>query len=175
MVRFKQTERYQNLIEEKVFIDNYIKSWSHTPYPPTFSTVDAIVIQSGHILLVQRKEQPGKDLWAMPGGFIKIDETLEESCIRELREETKLKVPVPVIKGSIVKNRTFDNPRRSLRGRTITQAFLIQLKNEEPLPKVKGNDDAKEAEWKTLIEFYDMETVMYEDHYHIIKKMIDNE
>jgi len=49
------------------------------------------------------------------------------------------------------------------------------LKNEEDLPKVKGSNETKDVEWYPLSEFYDMETEMYEDHYHIIKRMIDNE
>jgi bifunctional NMN adenylyltransferase/nudix hydrolase len=172
---FSTTEDYSNIVDEYNFLVDYKKAWSHTPYPNTFNTVDAVVVQSGHILLVRRKDQPGRGLYAMPGGFIQETERQEDAAIRELREETKLKVPVPVLRGSIVKEKTFDHPLRSQRGRTITQAFLFQLKNEEELPKVKGSDDAKEAMWVPLNDFYSMEHLMYEDHYYIIKRMIDNE
>lgn len=172
---FSHTAAYSRIVEEYNFIVDYKNSWASSPFSPTFSTVDAVVVQSGHILLIKRKEQPGKDLYAMPGGFIGQNEKQIDAVIRELREETKLKVPVPVLRGSIVKEKTFDHPSRSQRGRTITQAFLFQLKNEEELPKVKGSDDAKEAMWVPLSDLYGMETEMYEDHYYIIRKMIDNE
>ena len=64
-------------------------------------TVDAVVVQSGHILLVKRGDMPGKGLWALPGGFLNQEETMLDGAIRELKEETKIKVPVPVLKGSI--------------------------------------------------------------------------
>jgi len=99
---------------------------------------------------------------------------LRNAVIRELREETKIKVPEPVLRGSIVKEETFDAPNRSLRGRTITRAFLIQLDDNQALPKVKGHDDAKHAEWISLANFYDMAEEMYEDHYHLVRKLLDN-
>ena len=172
---FSQQQEYADLVEERDFIDAYREAWRGSPFPPTFATVDAVVVQSGHILLIKRKEQPGKNLMAMPGGFLGQTETQEDAVIRELREETKLKVPVPVLRGSIRKEKTFSVPSRSQRGRTITQAYLFQLKNDEKLPKVKGSDDAKEAKWYPLAEFYNMEDQMYEDHFYIIKKMLDNE
>jgi bifunctional NMN adenylyltransferase/nudix hydrolase len=172
---FSTGQEYADLVEERNFIDSYRQSWASSPFPPTFATVDAVVVQSGHILLIKRKVQPGKNLMALPGGFLGEMETQEDAVIRELREETKLKVPVPVLRGSIKKEKTFSNPTRSQRGRTITQAYLFQLKNDEPLPKVKGSDDAKEAAWYTLADFYAMESQMYEDHFYIAKKMLDNE
>lgn len=172
---FSKTQDYSNIRDEYNFLVNYKNAWNSSPFAPTFATVDAVVIQSGHILLIKRKEHPGKDLYALPGGFIGQIEKQVDAVIRELREETKLKVPVPVLRGSIVKEKTFDHPSRSQRGRTITQAFLFQLKNDEDLPKVKGSDDAKEAMWVPLSELYSMETMLYEDHFYIIRKMIDNE
>lgn len=172
---FTQTEVYRNLVKEYNYIAEYNKSWSNSPFPPTFNTVDAVVIQSGHILLVQRKFSPGKDLWAMPGGFIDATETQVNAVIRELREETRIKVPEPVLRGSIVKEKTFSNPSRSSRGRTFTQAYLIQLDDSQELPKIKGSDDAKKAEWIPLSKFYSMPELMFEDHYHIVRKLIDNQ
>jgi len=61
----------------------------------------------------------------------------------------------------------FDAPGRSLRGRTVTHAFYIDLA-PGPLPKVKGQDDAAKAKWFTLAEFEKMEEVMFEDHFHIV-------
>lgn len=170
MKAFKQTEAYKHLHEEAGFIDKYKKQWEVTPYPPTFVTVDAVVVQSGHILLIERRGMPGQGLWALPGGFIDGKETLFDACIRELREETRLKVPEAVLRGSRHSQHTFDDPYRSARGRTITQAFYFMLKNDpKGLPAVKGGDDAKKAFWLPLAEL--RADKLFEDHYAIICKM----
>ncbi|WP_435949708.1 bifunctional nicotinamide-nucleotide adenylyltransferase/Nudix hydroxylase [Psychrobacter sp. DM8] len=169
--QFKNTAEYERLHEEAGFIDKYKKQWESAPYPPTFMTADALVVQSGHILLVERRSMPGRGLWALPGGFLNPKETLFDACIRELREETRLKVPEPVLRGSFHSQHTFDDPYRSARGRTITQAFYLQLKNDaKGLPKVKGSDDAAAAFWLPLAEL-DAQ-MMFEDHYAIITKMV---
>lgn len=147
-------------------IKKYKDEWGEGP----LSTVDAAVVQSGHILLVKRADE-GENLWALPGGFINLWEKLEDAMIRELREETGLKVPVPVLKGSIIKQKVYDDPHRSERARIITNAFYIELKNG-PLPKVKGNDDAKEARWFSISEFLTMRDKMFEDHYDMITDLI---
>lgn len=139
-------------------------------FPPTFHTVDAVVVQSGHILLVKRGDMPGKGQWALPGGFLNQDETMLDGAIRELKEETKIKVPVPVLKGSIKSSKTFDAPNRSSRGRTITQAFLIDLGVGE-LPKVKGSDDAELARWIPFNEL--KQESFFEDHYHIVNHFLN--
>ena len=158
------------LSSEYRFIKKYKSGWDVAPYQPTFVTVDAVVIQSGHILLVERKARPGKGLLALPGGFLDAGERLKDACIRELREETKLKVPLLVLYGSIKHNDVFDDPYRSMRGRTITHAFYIELKPNHELPKVKGGDDAKRAFWLPLSELNPES--MFEDHFGIIQKML---
>lgn len=170
---FKQKEpiEYNRICRELEHINLYKKAWETAPYPPTFVTADAVVIQSGHVLMVKRGAMPGEGLWALPGGFVNQFETVEDACIRELREETKLKVPDPVLRGSIMAEKRFDHPLRSLRGRTITTAFFIKLQDGE-LPKVKGSDDAKTAKWILLSEFDKMSKVIFEDHYHIVKYFI---
>ena len=135
------------------------------PYAPTFLTCDAVVVQSGHVLLVKRGANPGKGLWALPGGFVNQNERIQDACMRELREETRLKVPLPVLHGSVKNKEVFDHPDRSLRGRTVTQAFYIELPPGK-LPQVKGGDDAASAKWVPLA--FVREEEMYEDHYHIL-------
>jgi bifunctional NMN adenylyltransferase/nudix hydrolase len=168
---FRSSERYQELCEEYRFIESYQKAWSQAPYPPIFVTTDAVVVQSGHVLVVRRKTRPGMGLIALPGGFLDRNETLVEGMLRELKEETRLKVPMPVLRGSIVGNHVFDNPGRSLRGRTITHAYFIQLKAGE-LPPVKGSDDAEKAWWMSLADLYAHEDRIYEDHFQIIQHFV---
>jgi bifunctional NMN adenylyltransferase/nudix hydrolase len=170
------SDAFNMLFVEYPMIQKYKEAWKAAPFPPTFMTVDAVVVQSGHILLVKRGDMPGKGLWALPGGFLNQEETMLDGAIRELKEETKIKVPVPVLKGSIRDSKTFDAPHRSARGRTITQAFYIDL-GVGPLPKVKQyrnikdtEDDAEESKWVPLSKVKQED--MFEDHYHIIHTFI---
>lgn len=165
---WSKSSEYKELVNEFNFINDYKKAWEAAPYAPTFVTVDAAVIQSGHILLVQRRAAPGKGLWALPGGFVNPQEYLTVAVLRELREETKLKVPTAVMAGSMKGKEVFDNPGRSLRGRTITHAFAFHLSAGE-LPKVKGSDDAAKAKWFPLDDVLNMEEYLFEDHGDIIK------
>ena len=130
-----------------------------------------MVVQSGHVLLVERGAMPGKGLWALPGGFLEQSERTEDGMLRELKEETKIKVPVPVLRGSIVASKVFDDPHRSSRGRTITHAFLVHLQPDVQLPRVKGSDDAAKARWFPLSEV--KREMMFEDHLDIIMSLMD--
>jgi bifunctional NMN adenylyltransferase/nudix hydrolase len=166
---FATRESFKHIRDEHEFLKKYKSAWGASPYPPIFVTVDAVVVQSGHVLMVERKARPGKGLTALPGGFVGANEKLMDACLRELREETRLKIPAPVIQGSIKHQMVFDDPHRSERGRTITHAFYIELKPDKQLPKVKGGDDAKHARWVPLAELDPSQ--IYDDHYFIIKEM----
>jgi bifunctional NMN adenylyltransferase/nudix hydrolase len=167
---FSATAACQELRDEQAFVAKYRRAWAAAPYEPSFVTVDAVVVQSGHVLLVERKARPGKGLLALPGGFVDPHERIRDACLRELKEETRIKVPVPVLRGSIRRADVFDEPYRSARGRTITHAFYIELEPSSELPKVKGGDDARTAQWVPLGEL-DPEQ-MFEDHYFIIQAMV---
>lgn len=160
---FQQTQEFAQLVREFDFIRQYQAAWAVAPYPPTFVTVDAVVIHSGHLLLVRRRAEPGKGLWALPGGFVNAQESLQQAVIRELREETRLKLPTPVLIGSIKASRVFDHPQRSARGRTITHAYLFEFPFGG-LPAIKGGDDADKARWLPLADLSRMENQLFEDH-----------
>jgi bifunctional NMN adenylyltransferase/nudix hydrolase len=164
----KSSPSFAQLVVEFQFIEQYRAAWKDAPYPPTFVTTDAVVVHSGHVLLVRRRAEPGKGLWALPGGFVGQGEGLLESCLRELREETRLKIPVPVLKGSIKGSHVFDHPERSLRGRTITHAFHFDFPAGD-LPDVRGGDDADKARWVPVSEALEMSSKLYEDHLHILE------
>jgi bifunctional NMN adenylyltransferase/nudix hydrolase len=85
--------------------------------------------------------------------------------LREVREETGLKVPAPVIRGNITETKVFDAIQRSSRGRTITHAFFIKLPNGE-LPRIKAGSDASAAHWIPISQVSPSEC--FEDHYEII-------
>jgi bifunctional NMN adenylyltransferase/nudix hydrolase len=173
MKSWRNTPGYSDMVEEYIFYKDYHKSWESAPFVPVFQTTDAVVIQGGHILLIQRGYAPGKGLWALPGGFINPKERLADCVIRELVEETKIKVPEIVLRKGITYNETFDHPDRDLRGRTITMAYLIELTGGDgKLPRVKGSDDAKKAKWFKLSEIDKMEELIYGDHKHIINTLV---
>lgn len=165
--KFAKTEEYKQILREIEFVDKYKSQYASFPYPPTFVTVDAVVIQSGHILMIRRRAEPGRGLLALPGGFLDAlsDKSLEDAMLRELREETGLKIPAPVIRGNIVETKVFDAIERSTRGRTITHAFLIKLPNGE-LPRIKAGSDASTAKWIPISQINRNEC--FEDHYEII-------
>jgi bifunctional NMN adenylyltransferase/nudix hydrolase len=163
LTEFKNSMNFEQLVREYEFIQKYKLSWAAAPYDPIFVTTDAWVVQSGHVLLIQRKKEPGYGLWAAAGGFLGLHETLVQSMLRELREETKIKVPAAVLEGSIIDSHVFDAPGRSTRGRTITHSYLIKLKDNLELPHIKASDDAMDAKWVPLSEV--VSDNMYEDHY----------
>ncbi|MBW8851272.1 MAG: bifunctional nicotinamide-nucleotide adenylyltransferase/Nudix hydroxylase [Xanthomonadales bacterium] len=164
----RSSPAFAQLVEEYRFIEHYRAAWADAPYPPTFVTVDAVVVHSGHVLLVRRRAAPGKGLWALPGGFVGQDETLQHACLRELREETRLKLPERVLKGSLKHAHVFDHPERSLRGRTITHAFHFEFPTGD-LPDVRGGDDADKARWVPVSQALEMGPQLFEDHLHILE------
>ena len=169
--RYFDSDSFKLMKEEFKFIEDYKAKWANTPFPVTFNTVDAVVIQSGHVLVVRRKFNPGKGLIALPGGFIRQNETLEAAVVRELKEETGIKVSNAVLSAAIEDSKVFDHPGRSLRGRTITHGFCFRL-NDGELPDVKGSDDAEYAFWLPLMDVARLESEFYEDHAHIIQAFV---
>jgi len=179
---------YESLKQEYRFIEKYKKDWSAAPYPVTFTTVDAVVVQSGHVLVVKRGHQPGKGLWALPGGFLNQGEKLRDGAVRELVEETGIRLAIGknakeitsnILKGSIRDYEVFDHPGRSLRGRTITTAFYFRLDDTKPLPPVSaGSEDADapdeilDCKWITVDEALERTDMWFEDHAAILETMI---
>jgi bifunctional NMN adenylyltransferase/nudix hydrolase len=172
MIRaFRETEGYRQSLDEFRHLESYRAAWAQAPYPPIFVTADALVVHSGHVLLVKRKAQPGKGLWALPGGFVQQGEPVREAAIRELREETRLKIPAPVLRGSQRGEKVFDHPDRSQRGRTITHAFYFEFPTGE-LPPVRGGDDAARAHWFPVAQTRTMRAALFEDHYFILEHFL---
>ncbi|MWJ28223.1 bifunctional nicotinamide-nucleotide adenylyltransferase/Nudix hydroxylase [Halomonas sediminis] len=170
VAQFCQGEVYHQLLEEQQLLDQYRKAWAQAPYPPIFVTVNAVVVQSGHVLLVRRTAAPGKGLFALPGGFINPHERLLDACLRELRERLRLKVPEPVLKGSLRGQRLFDEPHRSWRGRTLAEAFYFALRPEQQLPRLKPVKGGDHARWVALA---DLEPdSLFEDHFFIIQNFL---
>lgn len=167
-----KSPQVQKIAREYSFIQAYKAKWDKSPYPPTFQTADALVEVAGHILLVERKDEPGKGLWALPGGFVNVKERIEDAALRELKEETLIDVPEAVLRRCIVNKDLFDDPHRSDRGRTITQCYHFQLNPTFGVPRVKGGDDAANAFWVTIEEARMNRSNFFEDHWSIIEAML---
>jgi len=172
LVDYMLTDEYKKLKDERKFLSEYKERWSAAPYPPTFVTTDAVLMQAGHVLLIRRGRNPGKGLLALPGGFIKQSETIYQSALRELREETGINMSKSAINSYLAGQQVFDHPSRDMRGRTITHAFYFRLEDGGPLLRVKANDDAAEAMWVPLSELPHLEDQFYSDHLHIIGHFI---
>jgi len=116
----------------------YVYDW-----PRPMVTADAVVFKfdsdGAEVLLIKRRHEPFKNQWAIPGGFVGIDEELEDAAVRELFEETNLT-------GVKLKQlHTFGKCGRDPRGRQITTAFIGIA--EKGTSKIKAGDDAAEARW----------------------------
>lgn len=171
MQRFMLTDAYETVLQERLHILKYRQQFSHLQFEPIFVTADAVVIQCGHVLMVTRGAEPGKGLLAFPGGFVNAstDRSVEDAAIRELKEETGIKVPVPALRGNIKESRVFDAIDRSSRGRVITHAYKIVLP-DGPLPKVRGMDDAAKAQWIPIGSLTSEQ--LFEDHWDILQYFV---
>ena len=165
--RFAQTPCYPALQEEWRMLRGYREAWAAAPYPPVFVTVDAVLRCQNHVLLIRRAHAPGKGQRAVPGGFIEQRETVWQSCLRELAEETHCELPESHMRDALQSVAVFDHPDRSQRGRTITHAHYFDLQ-DAPLPPVQAADDAAHAEWVAIDRLAGMEEAFFEDHFHML-------
>lgn len=110
-------------------------------YPRPAVTTDCVVfrVEEGVLktLLIERGNEPYKGYWAFPGGFLNMDENAEQGALRELEEETGLKLNHAEEFG------TFSTVDRDPRGRVISIAFYAITEHSV----VKGGDDAAKAQW----------------------------
>ena len=166
------TPLYVQMQQEWQMLRKYKEAWKAAPYAPMFVTVDGLVRcrskGQDHVLLVQRGRAPGKGLWAFPGGFLEPRDSLWQSCIREISEETGLPTSEADLLAALQAVQVFDHPDRSLRGRTITHVHYMDLGDQPSLPPVKGSDDAAVARWVPLTELPGMEGSLFEDHFQIL-------
>lgn len=164
---YKFRDEMNSLLYQFNYYKEYPKIWGKGP----FVTVDAAVFCCGHVLLIQRGSEIGHKLWALPGGFLNPNEAIPTGIVRELDEETNIKLPLPVIHGNMKHIEVFSAVNRSLRGRVITHCGLIVLR-ETTLPKVRAADDAIYAKWVPISEFNDdYRPLMFEDHFCMVKRM----
>jgi bifunctional NMN adenylyltransferase/nudix hydrolase len=164
MRRFQRTPDFERLREELSALDADRGRYGSGP----FVTVDAVVTHRESLLLVQRRHAPGRDLWALPGGFLEGSERLLAAAIRELQEETLVSSTPAELRAALRGVAVFDHPQRSQRGRTITHAHYFALPEVVTSPTVRGSDDARAAHWFPISAIAGMTRDLFEDHFHII-------
>lgn len=163
---FADTQECMQLANDSLYITDYHTKWGPGPH----LTGDMLVVQAANILLIRRGPEYGGGLLALPGGFVKENETVLDGAIRELYEETDVAIGErSVLRPSIIKSQLFDAPGRSQRGRIVTTCFLARIHGKD-LPKIKGGDDATEAMWVSPGTLKRSE--MFEDHFDIIEAML---
>lgn len=163
-----------SVLDDLTFYEKEKIRFADYPFKETlnFNCADAVVTCSGHILLIRRKFAPGAGSWALPGGFKNANETFLQCALRELDEETNIRVTEKVLLGSVVKSELFDSPTRSygVPRNTLAVWFDIKPNPDGSLPRANGGDDAQETKWFQISDA--MNTIaMYDDHKSIVSKM----
>jgi len=132
--------------------------------PKIFVTVDIVLFRkmnsSYEILLIQRLNDPFKDYWALPGGFVDENEELETAAKRELFEETDIQL------FQVKQIKAYGNPNRDPRHHTISVAFMGEI---DSLAEAKAKDDAKAVKWFSIEEL----PALAFDHAEIIRYTIE--
>ena len=135
------------------------------PYPRPAVTVDIAIFMPKDgdysILLIQRLEEPFKGLYALPGGFMEIDETLEEAAMRELKEETGVSTP------HLTQVSTFSALDRDPRGRVISTCFAAIVDDTDHIQPQAGSD-AAHLDWFNI---YDLPPLAF-DHAQVVSTVI---
>ncbi|MGC9375384.1 MAG: NUDIX domain-containing protein [Bacteroidales bacterium] len=135
-------------------------------YPRPAVTVDIIVFKNfdnhPEILLIERKNEPFKNRWALPGGFVDKDEDIETAAYRELKEETSIEDI------NLSQLHTFGKPGRDPRGHTISIVHIGFLKNNNQ--KIQAGDDAKNLQWFSVDQLPELAF----DHQEIIEYALKN-
>lgn len=173
MINKNVKEKYLN---ENVEEANFLKNYNPDKYQKPSVTVDILIFRlvndSVDTLLIKRKKPPYKEFWAFPGGFVNINESLEDAAKRELLEETNVKNVY------LEQLYTFGDVERDPRMRVISVSYMALL-NENDIEKFneKAGDDAKELQWFNINELLngieDNSIKLAFDHEKIFKLAIE--
>ncbi|NRA86126.1 MAG: NUDIX domain-containing protein [Rhizobiales bacterium] len=169
------TNQYENLLEEKQYFEQETMLFEHHPYPETLKlcTADCVLICNAHVLLIKRAAAPGKNCWALPGGFVNQNESFATAAVRELIEETQIILPSTFnLHDNIKSAHLFDDPKRCFGISRISVGHLIEVPLiDGAYPKTNASDDAVAAKWTKLSQIKNI--TMFDDHADIIDYFLD--
>lgn len=189
----KNNPAYDHLVEERTKCLRDIETYGRIDpatgkkvYGP-YVAADALIIQADHVLMIERGGHPYKGCLALPGGFVDPDEDVVEAAIRELMEETGLKVPELALRKAFIATSWYSAPFRDPRGRVYGASSLFFLNPSPPpsmtdadeierylaLPRVKGADDARRAFWMPIEEALANPEKLAFDHHMQIQRALE--
>lgn len=128
-----------------------------TEYRNPALTVDTIIVEDNKVILIKRLNDPFRDCWAIPGGFVEYGERVEDAAIREAKEETGLDIELTGLIG------VYSDPARDPRGHTVTVAYLAKVTGG----KLKSDSDARDAKFISIDKVRNMKLAF--DHNEIFK------
>lgn len=108
-----------------------------TKYRKPALTADIIIKEDNKIVLIKRVNNPYKDYWAIPGGFVEYGEKVEDAAVREAKEETGLDVELTGLVG------VYSDPNRDSRGHTVSIAYTAKIIGGQ----LSSDSDAKDAKF----------------------------
>ncbi len=139
-------------------------------HPRIEVTVDVVAVAAidgrDHCLVVRRGSPPYEGRWALPGGFLEVDEDVAAGAVRELQEETG----VEVTPSALQQLGAYGAPDRDPRGRTISIAHVVRLDSS---PEARGGSDASDARWRPVGELLDGELAF--DHATILRDALEHD
>lgn len=175
MFQQNSSEVPETVLEDYHYFEAEKEMFKNYPFPDclNINCADAVVVCNSKVLLIKRANAPGRNTWALPGGHKESGETFLDCAIRELVEETNLRVPEKVLRGSVTKTELFDTPGRGcgpLVRSTLGVLIHVDPDHDGKEPRVSPRDDAKEAKW------FDLHVVqnnlqLYDDHSNIIASL----
>ena len=153
----------KNLTEED---KEFLKTYNADEYKHPSVTVDMLIftVVDGTLclMLIERKNPPYKDCWALPGGFVNIDESIKTAALRELKEETNVNAI-----GYLEQLGAYGEVGRDPRTRVISIAYMALIPSVNITREMRGGDDAKVARLFNINNIFEMNLAF--DHAQIIK------
>ena len=140
---------------------------------PVIAAVDALLHTDEEVLLIRRGKGVGKGALALPGGFVDPSERLLDAALRELHEETGIRLDKRDFDsrpGALI---PFDHPGRSMRGRIITNVLKAKVPGAVANFPPTAGDDASEALWVKKADLLGLKREFFADHFHIINTLLN--
>jgi bifunctional NMN adenylyltransferase/nudix hydrolase len=173
-IKAMPVDRYHDAQGDWVAIQAHDAEWDSDGairYGVQHVAVDALLYSDTHVLLIERGGEVGNGAWAMPGGFVNKGERLLDAALRELEEETGIRLNRSDYSShGIGTTVAFDHPRRSMRGRIFTNVMAQWVDHTQYEPKAA--DDAAKAFWFPIADLKVNKRKFFSDHWHIINYFV---